>query len=122
VKLKPRLILTCVSLLLISCASKTVKIEFRNQSGVFLDSTIITINNYTTTLPAIPPNATFVRRIPQDSINISPHDVTVQATPFDKNNTEFKGGYFYNDLFMPNQSVYKIYLDKDSVVKMVYEY
>ena len=116
------LLLALTILLSIGCFSKKVKVEFHNESKIHLDSILITINNYSTIIPATAPFSTTVRSIPQDSININPHDVHVQAIPYDKNKTNFKGGNFYNDLFMPNQSVYTLILRPDSTVVMKYDY
>ncbi len=96
--------------------SNRVKIKLHNGSDIYLDSTVIFVNNYKLTIAGISPASSFVRNIPEDSIQINPHDVVVRAIAYDKNNTKFKGGLYYNDLFMPNKSLYTITLTKDSTI------
>jgi len=95
-----------------SCISdRYTVINFENNSDKVIDTAIIHIQNYKLSLFNIDPHTNIKRQVPKDSIASNKHDIMIRVYLFDKDKSQFKGGFYYNDLSGLLSNNYTLTLD-----------
>lgn len=97
-----------------ACASSShTVIKLENKSNVFIDSAVVYIQNYKCLFTNIRPKTTLSKAIFKDSIVTNNHDITIRTSLYDKNETGFTGGFYYNDLSGFPRDMYFITIQED---------
>lgn len=94
-------------------SSKHTVIVFDNKSGKSLDSVVVHIQNYKFSFKNIKPNTKTNKVILKDSIILNKRDIMIRAHFYDKDKSDFKGGFYYNDLSRSLNNSYILILDKN---------
>jgi hypothetical protein len=109
-------IIFCITATAGACIfSKETEITFENQSNIFIDSVVVNIQNYSFTLKDIKPNSLVYKKIPRDSIRLNKHDIMIRTILFDKEKSNFQGGFYYNDLSGELRNSYTITLNNNLI-------
>lgn len=95
-----------------------VEIIFENKSSKIIDTAIVYIQDYKFFLFKINAGRQVTRNIPLDSITLNNHDVTIRAYITNIERTNFKGGFYYDDLSGALNSTYKITVENNLNTKI----
>jgi len=92
-------VVSLVFVLFARCNSSNYsRIDFQNDSNLFIDSAKIQIQNYSVIFQSVKPHSVKQKKIFKDSVATNNHDITIHAIVYDRNKSNFTGGYYYTDL------------------------
>ncbi len=88
-------------------------IHFENNSKKVIDSAIIQFQKNKIKLFNIAPQGNIYRKVPKDSIATNKHEIIIRIYLFDKDKSNFKDGFYYDDLSGYPNNRYRITLNDD---------
>ena len=114
------LILLCFGCTQVSrfVGNNDVEIIFENKSSKIIDTAIVYIQDYKFFLFKINAGRQVTRNIPLDSTTLNNHDVTIRVYITNIERTNFKGGFYYDDLSGALNSTYKITIENNLNTKI----
>lgn len=90
-----------------------IVLHFENNSKKVIDSVIIHIQNHKLKLFNVQPYTNVTRKVPKDSIVLNNHDITVRTLILDKKGSNFKDGFYHEDLSGLRNRSYVITVNAD---------